>query len=244
MESRDPPVYARVWLNDCLIKEHYRMLGRLAFECRRPMQMQKRSLDGEHIFTIDNFLTDEECASFVARSEGDGYEPASITTAAGFVVNTDIRNNRRLIVDDAATAATLWLRAQPFLPPTIHEWSAIGLNERFRFYRYDPGQRFAPHFDGCFERSDRERSHLTFMVYLNADFTGGETRFYDADQQLHIIVRPERGMALAFTHLQLHEGAPVVTGRKYVLRTDVMYAVAVSPGHGDGNPVLADGRRV
>jgi hypothetical protein len=31
-------------------------------------------------------------------------------------------------------------------------------------------------------------------------------------------------MALVFVHQQLHEGASVGTGRKYVLRTDVMYA--------------------
>jgi len=30
---------------------------------------------------------------------------------------------------------------------------------------------------------------------------------------------------LGFVHLQLHEGAPVVRGRKYVLRTDVMYTL-------------------
>lgn len=66
------------------------------------------------------------------------------------------------------------------------------------------------------------------MVYLNSDFTGGETKFYDEDgSRLRVAVRPERGMALGFVHLQLHEGAPVVSGRKYVLRTDVMYA---SPG--------------
>ena len=34
---------------------------------------------------------------------------------------------------------------------------------------------------------------------------------------------PERGKALVFYHRQLHEGMPVVRGRKYVLRTDVMY---------------------
>jgi predicted 2-oxoglutarate/Fe(II)-dependent dioxygenase YbiX len=204
-----------------LIRQPYSMPGRLAFECRRPMQ--KQCLDGDRILTIDAFLTAEECASFVARSEAGGYEDAPITTAAGFVMNTDIRNNRRLIVDDARLARTLWLRAQPFLPAAINGWRAVGLNERFRFYRYDPGQRFAPHFDGCFERSERERSQLTFMVYLNADFTGGETKFYDADEHPHIIVRPEPGMALAFAHLQLHEGAAVVSGRKYVLRTDVMY---------------------
>jgi hypothetical protein len=36
-------------------------------------------------------------------------------------------------------------------------------------------------------------------------------------------VRPVRGTALVFRHRLLHEGAPVLTGRKYVLRTDVMY---------------------
>ena len=32
------------------------------------------------------------------------------------------------------------------------------------------------------------------------------------------------GMALGFVHVQLHEGAPVASGRRYVLRTDVMYS--------------------
>ena len=31
------------------------------------------------------------------------------------------------------------------------------------------------------------------------------------------------GKALVFLHLLLHEGAPVTGGRKYALRTDVMY---------------------
>jgi prolyl 4-hydroxylase len=30
-------------------------------------------------------------------------------------------------------------------------------------------------------------------------------------------------MALVFDHQQVHEGAAVESGRKYVLRTDVMY---------------------
>jgi prolyl 4-hydroxylase len=39
-------------------------------------------------------------------------------------------------------------------------------------------------------------------------------------------VRPELGKALVFYHPQLHEGMPVVKGRKYVLRTDVMFRQA------------------
>src|SRR5262245_57229164 len=92
----------------CLIRRPYSTPGRLASEGRHPMQ--KRCHVGDRIFTIDGFLTDEECAAFVTRSESGGYEDAPITTADGFVMNTDIRNNRRLIVDDAGLARRLWRR--------------------------------------------------------------------------------------------------------------------------------------
>ena len=95
---------------------------------------------------------------------------------------------------------------------------------RFRYYRYDPGQQFAPHYDGAFVRGPDEESKLTFMVYLNEGFAGGETNFYDGwSAAPRLSVRPECGKALVFVHRQLHEGAAVVRGRKYVLRTDVMY---------------------
>ena len=99
------------------------------------------------------------------------------------------------------------------LPPTIGRSTAVGFNERFRFYRYDVGQKFAPHYDGHFQRDDGDRSELTVLFYLNDDFAGGETEFYTDDRTLRYSIRPERGMALVFAHLQLHEGAPVTSGR-------------------------------
>lgn len=188
--------------------------------------MHKVCIDGDRIFVIRAFCTEQECEAFVAGSESGGYQDATINTVAGVRINREIRNNARMILDDPSLADRLWQRLQPFVPTTLEDWQVLGLNERFRFYRYDPGQRFAPHFDGSFERATGERSHLTFMVYLNDDFTGGETKFYDINQRdvCRATVRPERGMALVFAHLQLHEGAPVLDGRKYVLRTDVMYA--------------------
>jgi hypothetical protein len=56
------------------------------------------------------------------------------------------------------------------------------------------------------------------MVYLNDDFEGGETRFQ------RVTIRPMVGMALCFVHHLVHEGAEVLCGRKYVMRTDVMYS--------------------
>ena len=186
--------------------------------------MRKEPLDHDRIFVVHDFLNADECRSFVTRSEQAGYDDATIKTALGESVNKGIRDNARLILDDPSLALTLWERVGQFIPSNLEGCRVLGLNERFRFYRYDPGQKFAPHFDGYFERGN-ERSQLTFMVYLNDDFTGGETKFYGGDlTALRVSVRPQRGMALVFAHLQLHEGAAVVEGRKYVLRTDVMYA--------------------
>jgi hypothetical protein len=42
-----------------------------------------------------------------------------------------------------------------------------------RHYRYDVGQKFDWHIDGCFEQPTGERSFFTFMVYLNEEFKRG-----------------------------------------------------------------------
>lgn len=185
--------------------------------------MEKQLFNGDDVFVIHQFLSPQECEHYIARSEEIGYEEAPITTSVGMVMNKDVRDNHRVMIDDQALSAELWGRAQPFLPPRIGRWEALGFNERWRCYRYDPGERFAPHYDGCFERNVSERSQLTFMIYLNDGFEGGETHFYRAGGSPWLSVKPEAGKALVFIHQQLHEGAPVLTGRKYVLRSDVMY---------------------
>ncbi len=128
-------------------------MSRAQREGRRPCHthtsaMEKYRLDGDRVFVIRGFLTPEECRSFVEESERAGYEDATISTASGAVMAKHIRDNARLVVDNSSLAAEWWRRAERFLPQHIERWRAVGLNERFRFYRYEPGQRFAPHFDG------------------------------------------------------------------------------------------------
>ena len=190
--------------------------------------MDKELLDGESVFVIHGFLTGDECDDLIARSEALGYEAATV----GDVLLTQMRNNARVILDDPGLASTLWDRARPFLPQS-DGCEAVGLNDRFRFYRYDLAEAFAPHYDGSVCRGADEESRLTFMVYLNEGCEGGGTHFYDPGGTLKLAVRPERGKALVFAHLRLHEGAPVTGGRKYALRTDVMYR---RPDPDDLNP--------
>src|SRR5262245_41268044 len=98
--------------------------------------INKVSLDADYIFVLRNFLLPQECSAFIAESEAAGYEEATISTAAGFVMDKNVRDNSRLIRDDAELASRFWKRAEPFLPPRIRNWAAVGFNERFRFYRY------------------------------------------------------------------------------------------------------------
>ncbi len=182
--------------------------------------MNKNVFVPDQIFTVSNVLSSEECAEYIALTEKIGYTPAGLTMGQDqYFMAPNVRNNDRVILDDEARAAQLWHRIAEYIPVTIDGWTALGLNERLRFYRYDPGQRFAPHGDGSFMRQVGEMSLLTFMIYLNDGFEGGETHFLEPD----ISVVPTAGMALCFRHELLHEGDWVIRGRKYVLRSDVMY---------------------
>jgi len=188
--------------------------------------MRIETVDGDKIFLIRDYFTPDECAEAIAMAEEAGFTDAPITTGGGQVIHKEMRNNDRVMLERPAYAEWLWQRAKPFVPERDRVWSALGLNERLRFYRYDPGQKFSQHFDGYFRRNACEISRLTFMVYLNDDFEGGETVFYGGWRTFceeRFRVRPTRGTALLFVHAQLHEGAEVKTGRKYVLRSDVMY---------------------
>jgi hypothetical protein len=65
-------------------------------------------------------------------------------------------------------------------------------------FRYEPGQFFAPHFDGIFKRSYMEQSQLTIMAYLNDSFTGGNTNFLDdttkAPHAITHALKPDTGI--------------------------------------------------
>jgi hypothetical protein len=182
----------------------------------------------ENLFTVAGLLTPDECRQLIERGEGLGFEAASVAMASGPRMMTNVRNNDRVTFDDPGLADWLWDRAKAHVPRTLDGSTATGLNERLRFYRYDPSQKFNAHRDGVVERSPTERSRLTFMVYLNAGAEGGQTVFYSEDRvnglrRVVASIDPQVGTGLFFAHEWWHEGAKVVGGRKYVLRTDVMY---------------------
>jgi prolyl 4-hydroxylase len=169
------------------------------------------------IFTISGVFTQDECQEQIAYAEQRGFELATINARGGPLVDTQIRNNDRLIADDIDMAARIWKRVRRFIPRRKYGRNVTGLNERLRYYRYTRGQKFDWHFDGAYQRANGELSLLTFMIYLNDGYEGGATLFEPLD------VMGKQGMALVFEHELLHSGGEIIAGTKYVLRSDVMY---------------------
>ena len=177
----------------------------------------KLTYHSKSIWTIENFLNKNECDDLIIFSEQKGYDEATVSFTSGAQMMKNIRNNYRLIHIDNIMADKYWDKLKQFCPKQLDNAEVTGLNEQFRFYKYESEQRFKKHIDGRFKRNELEESRITFMIYLNDDFSGGETRFND------VTIHPQTGTALCFIHEQKHEGAPVKEGEKYVLRSDVMY---------------------
>lgn len=173
----------------------------------------------EHIYFIEDFLTKDECDAFIRQSEKIGYESATIKSGYNLTeIRPDVRNNQRVIFEDVKLATSLFGKAKRSLPTKFGLYNLKGLNERFRFYKYDIGEQFKMHQDSSFERNKQECSFFTFLIYLNDNFEGGETVFQNG-----LSVLPKQGSLLLFYHPIVHSGAPILKGTKYILRTDVMY---------------------
>lgn len=171
-----------------------------------------RFADAPLLWTRDAVLSEQECRELITTIEQAN--PGLATQ------NPMYRDQDRVIVDDAALASLLFERLGPSLPERIGGLRVAAVNERFRLYRYAVGQRFAPHMDHWYQPSPRRITVLTVLVYLNAGFEGGATRFHE---QLDDVVVPVRGRAAVFQHKIRHEGEPVRAGTKYALRTDILY---------------------
>jgi prolyl 4-hydroxylase len=170
-----------------------------------------------HISLIENFWTKQKCEDFISNSEAIGYEPATVETEKGQKVVETVRNNNRILYTEVNLANEIWNHLKSFAPKQIGNSKAIGLNELFRFYKYEPGQQFKKHIDQSYIRNDTEASYYTFMIYLNDGYEGGQTTFNT------LTIQPQQGAALIFLHSLEHEGSAVTKGIKYVLRSDIMF---------------------
>lgn len=170
----------------------------------------------ERIFSIPDFLNQAECAELIDLAEAKGFVSAAVRTSEGQRSMPSVRDNERAILESEGWVASLWKRLAGVPFPTLGGEVPLGLPKELRFYKYSNGQRFKMHKDGPWTENG-VTSKFTFLIYLNDGFVGGDTDFRD------FRIPPQMGSALLFIHDTWHEGAAVVQGTKYVLRSDVLY---------------------
>ena len=206
------------------------------------------------VFVIHNLLSPAECRRILHMSERMGY-----TMDAPVSLGRTIRQNENCVwIMDEHVNQRIFERIRHLLPHDVDFRGTfmgggdgpLGLNRRWRLYKYNPDDIFKRHTDGPWppagidengnyihDTSDGNAlTWLTFLIYLNDDFEGGGTKFPtigkpdfdDGTKPNFFEVQPTQGSVLVFyhgyhRHSKLHEGSLVTKGTKYVARTEVLY---------------------
>lgn len=201
-------------------------------------------------FQLLNVLSRDECQRFIELTESLGYLP----DAAVSLPRSVRHNHNATWVVDQQTDDIIWRRCKDLTSDDRGFFGgkkALGLNARFRFYRYERGDFFKPHTDGAWPGSrvierrlipnaypDRF-SQMSVLLYLSDDFEGGNTQFWlnkndpsrraRSQHETHLIeVRTPAGGALCFPHgihplHCLHSSEEIFSGVKYIIRTDMLF---------------------
>ncbi|KAI1307347.1 hypothetical protein EDD11_004494 [Mortierella claussenii] len=227
---------------------------RLSYQDNIASQPPVERIDMPHVpgaFLLKDVLTRKECHQMISAAESVGFTPdvPIVGTAAESI--SVLAHNFFWMADDKLLGH-IFDRCKAHFPETSGDGKgAVGINSRWRVYRYVPGAIYRIHVDGQWPGSGLDPltgeylydayggtrwSRLTFLVYLNDEFEGGGTTFFTPSADVGFMdaraVSPRAGSVLCFPHGEaagslLHEGSPVLNGAKYIIRADVLYEVPV-----------------
>jgi hypothetical protein len=170
----------------------------------------------DFLYVVDNVLTNEQCVEYI-----DMFDNNDVTVED---INEKHRKYHRVQFTDKQLADLLYEKVKHCIPKKIKK-ICVGINDHIRLSKYKPGEFFGIHQDGInYDGNNKSvMSYATLNIFLNDDFQGGETIFYEKDKKtitLKCIPKPGRGGF--FYSQQYHEGAKITSGYKYLLRTDLM----------------------
>jgi hypothetical protein len=197
----------------------------------------------DEIFIIDNVLKNNECDDLVKKTK-QHYANMSREYPS------DIRGNNRVLVISEKLKETINGRimdvvnfpdnVKPCGFGTDGKWKYLNVNECFRFSEYvSPNVGFLPHRDATYIKDENNRSIYTIIIYLNEEYDGGNTYFCEPKRdrikgetvneelseghETFFTYKPKKCSALIFNHNIVHAGDTVVSGTKYILRSDLVF---------------------
>lgn len=168
----------------------------------------------DFLHAIDGILDKKQCDKYIKLFDN----PKNVE-----LVNTKNRKYFRVVFIDKELAEFLFQKVESFIPKKIRK-QVVGMNKYIRLSKYQPGQFFGIHKDGINkDKEDNSYSYATLNIFLNDNFEGGETTFYERDKKtVTLKCKPKMGRGSFFYSQQFHEGNKLKSGYKYLLRTDLM----------------------
>jgi len=171
---------------------------------------------------IDSVLTGEDC-KYIIQKANSLFTRSSVVGING--------------ADSSRTSETAWISKDDPVAQKVFNKACeltgkhMGCCEDLQVVRYKPGTYYRAHHDSCCDDSDACKNFETqggqrvgtLLVYLNDEFTDGETHFPDhgdvkmkAPPGSAIFFRP-MATDVALCHPKaLHAGLPISSGTKYV----------------------------
>lgn len=144
------------------------------------------------VFILHNVLSSNESNRILNVSLEMGYQPDAPVN-----LGRNVRRNENCVwIMNNNVNRAIFERVSHLLPnPIVFEGHSLGgplgLNRRWRLYKYSPGDFFLQHTDGAWPGSGEvdgryihdmyegeALSWITFLIYLNDDFEGGGTTIY------------------------------------------------------------------
>lgn len=169
------------------------------------------------IEAFDSFLTPDECAYLIDRATPLLQDSVVVHPTTGALIRNPVRTSRAagfpFVSEDPAIHAIN--RRIAAATGTTYEQG-----EPLQILSYEPGQEYKLHSDAL--APGQNQRILTFLVYLNDEFEGGDTWFPD----LGLSFRGRTGDAILFANVDAsgqpeprarHAGRPVVRGCKMLL---------------------------
>lgn len=175
------------------------------------------------VFTIDNFLSDDECDHIIQQAEQQGLEASTVVSggsSANRLRSSSTRSSYNAWVAREAsnTTDTIYRRAASLLGMDeslfrhrsydhLDIASHNSLAEMMQVVRYQVGHEYTAHHDWThpysYNRYQPTR-FATLLLYLNEPTEGGETTFPRAvtpTKHDGLTVKPKRGTAVLFYNL-------------------------------------------
>lgn len=181
------------------------------------------SMPDYDIVEFPNFLSPEECDLIIHKAKPNLF-PSKVYGGSDDIFAQNTRQSEQCWLDDSDSfIKDLTIRIK-VATNTHHKHT-----EHLQVVNYKTGGFFTPHYDACdgdsafCERMDGKLGPRlwTLLIYLNDDYTGGETVFPRIDKS----VKPEKGKAVLFKnvddngnviHQAFHGGNPVLSGEKWI----------------------------